>query len=396
MTKTTAEVYAGRTKLSHTSMSSRNISKFHVRFVIPTAFFILTFLVARSFQVILSTNQTENEALIEQTAIVGTKSEHVTTTTTIHSRNNEVFSRFKHLPPNETMHILKDLGSHDKYDGGALRCNSEPYRDPELYWYDYSTQSFHEFNSTRRLLIAQSAGFGTYAQLLDLTAPINKAYARKWGQTILVLQGTLVVLQQEMKTNCTPPEHRSTHNKMQLLKFALRLKDHYDYLLILDADAMIYDFSVDLSNLMPNRAMMAANRVIAKKGVKKRATWKINAGVTLWNLHHRFTSAVADGWTKAAVSFMNGRNNNQGDQLFLYHVLKNNATIEQEIYSFGKEFHYNKATVIKHIKRPQVTYEIGQTSLDSRSAMITQFIDEICKRFPHDCEHLDTTSYSTI
>ncbi len=317
-----------------------------------------------------------------------------TSTLQKYAPNPMVVSTFNFLSSRESMQVLKDLGEHDKFNGGALRCSADAYREPEFYWYDYSSYASPDFNATRRLLIVQSAGFGTYARLLDLTAPINKAYARKWSHTMLMLQGTLVRLEEEARTNCTPPEHRSTHNKMQLLKFALRLRDHYDYLLILDADALIYDFSVDISNLMPYRAMMAANRVTAKKGVKKRATWKINAGVTLWNLHHRYTAAAADGWTKAAVGFMNGRNNNQGDQLFLYHVLKNNATMEQEIYSFGKEFHYNKATVIKHIKRPQVTYEIGQTSLDSRSAMIQKFTEEICRNFQSDCRNLDKTTYS--
>jgi len=246
----------------------------------------------------------------------------------------------------------------------------------------------------RRFLIVQSAGFGTSAELLDLTSPVNKAYARKWGHTVLILQGSLVYLDEERRTNCTPPEHRSTHNKMQFLKFGVALKEYYDYLLILDADAMIYDFDNDISDLIPPTSLLGANRVVAKKGVKKRATWKINAGVTIWNLHHPYTKYLADGWTQAAIGFMNGRSNDQGDQLFLYHVLKNNASLQEQVYSFGREFNYNKASVIKHVKRPTLTYEIGATAIDSRSVKIQQFTSEICNKFPTDCDQLDGTKYS--
>jgi predicted phosphatase len=307
--------------------------------------------------------------------------------------------RSKHLPLNDSLTILMNIAPYDVYNGSQLKCNHHAtYRQPELYWYTHSVTTTIRpvAAAVRRLLMVQSAGFGTYSQLLDLTAPVNKAYARRWGHTFLILQGSLVYLAEERKTNCTPPEHRSTHNKMQFVKFGLTLRDHYDYLLILDADAMIYDFERDISDLMPPTCLFAANRVVAKKGVKKRATWKINAGVTLWNLHHQYTAAVADQWTHAAVGFMNGRNNNQGDQLFLYHVLKNNASMEEQIYSLGKEFNYNKATVIKHVKRPALTYEIGQTALDSRAQVIEQFTREICLKYPTDCQGMDQTKYSAF
>lgn len=310
------------------------------------------------------------------------------------ARNQASDSYSTHLSLNESLAILMNIHPYDIYNGSQLHCNPHAvYRQPELYWHSYPHTTLMP---TRRLLLVQSAGFGTYAQLLDLTAPINKAYARRWGHTFLVIQGSLVVLAQERRTNCTPPEHRSTHNKMQFVKFGLSLRAYYDYLLILDADAMIYDFDRDISDLMPSTSLLAANRVLAKKGVKKRATWKINAGVTLWNLHHPYTYHLADGWTQAAVGFMNGRNNNQGDQLFLYHVLKNNASMEESVYSLGKEFNYNKATVIKHVKRPDLTYTIGKTALDSRSKVIQQFTREICDRFPSDCQNLDSTRYSAL
>ena len=321
-------------------------------------------------------------------------------------RHDVSHSTSPHLSWNQSLDILMNLSPYDIYNGSELKCHRHAnYRQPELYWYTYppslsdsntttSTMTTPRKKARRRLLMVQSAGFGTYAQLLDLTAPINKAYARRWSHTFLILQGSLVYMAEERRRNCTPPEHRSTHNKMQLLKLGIALKDQYDYLLILDADAMMYDFDRDISDLMPPTHLLAANRVVAKKGVKKRATWKINAGVTLWNLHHPYTANVAEGWLQAAVGYMNGRNNNQGDQLFLYHVLKNNASMEEQVYALNREFNYNKATMIKHIKRPALTYEIGATALDARSQVIQTFTQEICDKFPTDCFYMDQTIYS--
>ena len=342
-----------------------------------------------SLMVLDDNNKLVSSAVVESTGSTGSENKHVPISTTPSTAS-------KHLPVGETLKILKDLGKNDVYNGGSMRCSkTTSYRKPELYWYDFSSSAPNQ-NSTKRILMAQSAGFGTYAQLLDLTAPINKAYARKWHHDVLVVQGTLVVTAQEIRTNCTPEEYRSTHNKMQLLQLGLYLRDHYDYLLILDADAMIFDFGFDFGGLLPVKSMLAAQRVVAKAGMKKRATWKINAGVTLWNLHHPLTKEVCQKWHAAALGFFNGRSNAQGDQIFLHHTLKSNFTYEENVYSVAKEFNYNKGTRIKHVKRPKMTYEIGQTGLDARSAIIAKFTAEICERFPFDCEDMDKTAYSQL
>ena len=159
---------------------------------------------------------------------------------------------------------------------------------------------------------------------------------------------------------------------------------------------MIYDFGYDLGTLLPIKSMLAAQRAVPKAGIKKRATWKINAGVTLWNLHHRFTHNVCKEWHAAAMGYMNNRNNGQGDQLFLYHALKNNESYIESVYSVAKEFNYNKGTLIKHVKRPHLTYEIGRTGLDDRSVVIAKFTNEICQRYPQDCQEMDHTPYSQL
>jgi hypothetical protein len=263
---------------------------------------------------------------------------------------------------------------------------------------------------------------------LELTAPINQAYAKRWKYSLLIVQGTLVVTAHERKVSCIPREHRSTHNKMQLLQLAItpKWKDRYDYLLVLDADAMMYNFTFDLTTLMTvppmnntsnnntnnntsnntsnnnntnpsstSSVLLAAQRV--SSAVKTRATWKINAGVTLWNLHHPLIHELVRSWQKAALGHLNGKNNGEGDQLFLHHVLRNNKTMEQDVNGVTHEFEYRQGTVIKHIKRFKLTYKIGKTKLDERSTFIGELEKEICQRHPMDCQALnESIKYSEM
>ncbi len=58
---------------------------------------------------------------------------------------------------------------------------------------------------------------------------------------------------------------------------------HYDKLLILDMDAMMYDFSRDIAHLLPQDKMLVAHKVVRGDSP---VTANINIGVTLWNLQH--------------------------------------------------------------------------------------------------------------
>ena len=347
-------------------------------------------------------------------------------------------TELNNMSTEKSMKIMQNIGTNDLYKGGSLKCVNKgkngtvsgtktTTRTPEIYWYDYrrkQASSMQQMLKTysrnvtitkpsSRLLIVQSAGFGSYGELLDATVPITKAYARRWKATLLVVQGALVILSEEKKQNCVPGEHRSTHNKMQLLKFALRHKHYYDYLLLLDADALIYNFDIDISTALhqqqpdstnittaipskdihdPHSKFLAAHRV----GGKKDGTWKINAGVTLWNIQHPCLPQLVREWQNAALGYLNARNNNSGDQIFLYHVLKNNATLEAGVLGLDQEFNYNKGTAIKHVKRPKAIYGIGKTKVDERLIKIQKFSQEICEKYPKDCEKLETFHYSQV
>jgi len=107
-------------------------------------------------------------------------------------------------------------------------------------------------------LLQVTLAFGKYARLLELTAPINKAYAKIWNHDIVILQGTAMILPWDK--NCTPPEERSRFNKIDLLLEALKRENQYDQLLLLDADTLIFDFDFDMTKLVPNTTMLVAQR----------------------------------------------------------------------------------------------------------------------------------------
>ena len=96
------------------------------------------------------------------------------------------------------------------------------------------------------------------------------------------MQGaTLIVKEDE---DCEPPPERAMSDKLELLCIALRKKDKYDQLLLLDADAMIYDLDFDITKLCEIDDILAAHRVSQKNPEPR--TYNANNGIVLWNLQN--------------------------------------------------------------------------------------------------------------
>lgn len=271
-------------------------------------------------------------------------------------------------------------------------CLNESLHDPIWEWRFFgSSGSVNETDSGRkRLLIATYSAFGKYAKLLELTSPINKAYAKRWNHDIVILQGTSLILQWD--ENCTPPEERSRFNKIDLLLEALSRKGNYDYLLLLDADTLIYDFSYDITRLFASKdTMLVAQRTHQQDPP---ATYNINNGITLWNLHHRLTQQVAEDWNKACRQGIPENRPYRGDQYFLRQVLHSGDRISS-ISSVWDEFYYRDATVVKHFQRSN-NRSWNDTGLDTREERILNATAEICVRFGLDEQHLERRNYTDI
>ena len=271
-------------------------------------------------------------------------------------------------------------------------CLEGSLHDPIWEWLSFGTDgTANETDLTqKRLLIATYSAFGQYAKLLELTSPINKAYAKRWKHDIVVLQGASLILPWD--ENCTPPEERSRFNKVDLLLEALYRKDKYEYLLLLDADTLIYDFSYDIPRLFgSNDTMLVAQRT---HQYDPPATDNINNGITLWNLHHRLTQQVAEDWNKACREGIPENRPYRGDQYFLRQILHSEDRIAA-ISTVWDEFYYRDATVVKHFQRSN-NRSWNDTGLDTREERILNATKEICVRFGLDEQHLERRNYTAL
>jgi hypothetical protein len=248
--------------------------------------------------------------------------------------------------------------------------------------------------ASKKLLVAQYSSDGSYARLLELTEPINKAYARKWNHDMLVLQGTALSLKTDGP--CEPPEQRSMYNKIPILIFALTKKAEYDQLLILDADTLIYNLNFDVTDLIEDHDMLAAHRVSDLDGQR---TWNINNGVTLWNLKHNLTKKVARQWLKRTVDGLNGAKEHgwseHGDQHYLHRSLMKEKGAVNHIRALSDEFRYANATVVKHFVRPKngIWSDYG---MDRREEKIKAAVKEIRENYTSDCQGLEEIAYTTL
>lgn len=122
----------------------------------------------------------------------------------------------------------------------------------------------------------------------------------------------------------------------------------YEFLLILDSDAMMFDFDRDISLAIPLDKMIMAHKVL-----KYGRDCNVNIGVVLWNLNHPLTARTLRLWKRRSLSrIMLGLRDD--DQLPLQRVLSmllrerwrhNNRG--NPIHAVQQEFQYGDGTMIK-------------------------------------------------
>ena len=286
-----------------------------------------------------------------------------------------------------------DQRNYTSIRGNVSRADTECIPRRKSVWSLRSHPNRTMTVASKRLLIAQYSSFGSYASLLELTAPINKAYARKWNHDMLIVQGAALELKTD-EVGCEPPSQRSMYNKIPILLYSLSKSDEYDQLLLLDADTLIYDMGYDVTNLLDDSNMLAAQRVAMQS---TEPTWNINNGVTLWNLHHNMTQKIAQLWLKGTVRGIDGAKQfgwiEHGDQFYLHKVLRQETSAINFTKAVRDEFCYDHATVIKHFVRPSRDWTgYGK---DMRAANIKNSIDIICANFTSECQDLEYIPYSS-
>ncbi len=234
-------------------------------------------------------------------------------------------------------------------------------------------------NKKPRLLIAISSGFDKYAEMLTISAHLAKVYALTHNATVVVLQGTSFA-----PDGCTPPVHHATLNKIRLLFLAIDQSDRYDQVLLLEADTLIVNMDVDLRSLLSisssSQDLVAAQPVRQGDGSTSPRRHQINAGITLWNLHHDQCKDVALRWFDGAQqAVMKGTY--QGDQRFLQLSLKQ----QKGIRLLDQEFAYDQGTLVKH-------YFLHSAKWQDRKKLMEKEAKKVCETY--DCTGVASKEYS--
>lgn len=263
----------------------------------------------------------------------------------------------------------------------------KPRREPIVKWHHYSEQHTTTNKAAKkRLLIGLYSGFGKYTKLFELTTKANLAYARLWGHDVVQIQGSTLIFDDE----CEPPAYRASYNKLTLLQTGINLKEHFDQILILDSDALIYDMDIDITRLLPRHHILAAHKV---REPDVSHTWDINNGVTLWDLHHRYIKKLTNQWNYHSRDGIMKDHHPRDDQYHLQWVLRhgNYSSIVQGL-GHG-EFEYGAGTVIKHFIRRKGHKDWNDADvLADRVDSIARTVHEICEeRFQPVCDGIEVT-----
>jgi hypothetical protein len=256
--------------------------------------------------------------------------------------------------------------------------------------YSASTTAIH--NSTRRPKSVttnnpHSLNTHYYGSLLETSMRINRAYSRYYGYDYVILSGLAFVTPRDVKRHRvgrttkrgtdnvvvvvpTIPPSRATYNKIVVLEQALKYNTTYDAVLLLDADAMLYDFGRDVGELLPAHKMLVAHDVAYFQREKDDSllstTTNINIGVTLWNLRHALTASTIAAWRRESIRrldhyFWTYRTD---DQAVLQHVLRrhyhrqtvhrrrsfenvSSSDLENPVHAIPFEFDYKNGRMVK-------------------------------------------------
>ena len=136
---------------------------------------------------------------------------------------------------------------------------------------------------------------------------------------------------------------------------AIDSESHYDRLLLLDADTMIYGMDTDLSSLENGDdgfVVMGAPIFSDTSQGQKNEPWEIDSGMTYWNLEHPLTRAIALDWFKYAKNAII-RGSYRSDQKYLHKTLQQYSSTNGDdigiVHSFenNKFDHYSRGTVVK-------------------------------------------------
>jgi hypothetical protein len=201
---------------------------------------------------------------------------------------------------------------------------------------------------------------------------------------------------------CQPPGIHITLNKIRLLFHAIDRGDQdqdentsnqFDQVLLLDADSLLSNMQVDVTTLLPKQRYLLAAQPMRTPKTHNHTTHDtheasssfrpINAGVTLWNLHHPQIQTVALEWFEGAKQALLS-NTYHGDQKYL------NAALQSKnmVHYLTTEFAYSHGTVVQHFLRH------SSENLPERIQTLKHAAEKVCAEYD-DCLGIPPKRYPT-
>ncbi|KAL3922823.1 MAG: hypothetical protein SGILL_001998 [Bacillariaceae sp.] len=260
-----------------------------------------------------------------------------------------------------------------------------------------------EKSTSKRLMIGVTAGYDDYAKLLEQAVWSARVYGQKWGTnvTVVTLQGTSFA-----PHGCKAPASHTTLNKIRLLFHAIDHSDDYDQVLLLDADAFVYDMDVDLTTLLNTKQHVVAGQPMPD--AHKNDLWNIHSGATLWNLHHQYIASVALDWfERAKAAVVQGSYEN--DQEYLQETLKEHLEWQHQhdkdhdhsndmVLNFhSHEFDFGKGTIVKQFVRDVKGEEevYSNANIPQRLEQMYDAAAEVCAKQKEACAGVSQPQYET-
>jgi hypothetical protein len=251
-------------------------------------------------------------------------------------------------------------------------------------------------STSKRLMIGITSGYDEYAKLLEQAVWSARVYGQTWGThvTVVTLQGTSFA-----PHGCKTPASHTTLNKIRLLFHAIDHSGEYDQVLLLDADAFVYDMDTDITTLIEKHHLVAGQPL---PDGHKNDLWNIHSGATLWNLQHEYVASVALDWfERAKAAVVKGTYTN--DQEFLHETLTEHLEWQHQndknamVKNFKHEFDFAKGTVIKQFVRETLEGEdaYDNANIPERLEQMYDAATEVCDKHSDACASVTQPQYET-
>lgn len=246
--------------------------------------------------------------------------------------------------------------------------------DIRYEWITYNT-------SATNLILQYTDGHDDYETLLNIARPVNQGYSKHFGMNYLVVHGSLLGYR---------TAGMATYNKAYLLD-QLRATTNYTKVLILDADAVVSDFESNLlERLDTNQTLLLAHRI---HPTDPDDTYKINIGVSIWNLRHTKLELLLQEW-KANIQrrlfwqrLFTVKWVRTTDQKPLVDYLKTWSSSERLQHIVSDTVNTLAGRSVKHFMRKKKpgrnTVNYFHTSIRERATTLQSTVDAICEeQFP--------------